>query len=404
MEIEKKYSKAVINYFFELAFFDCAKPKTVRSLSKWEKDIYLFLDGDTVSGDRNKVFNAIAQINRIGLPVKIHLSNTSNKSNLFLHFKSINKASISEDVAGTSTVTSTNGIIETVRIAIVNDPVNRLNFDLKRNAVIIHELMHSMGLPGHSNTYSKAILRTNLETKLTDIDRQVLILLYERSLGPNYTGEEFEKNFSKSLYHINAKEKLTDHLKAQQIDKATLQMIEISGLHQPIDKSMDPKVVKFTYPISVYIKGNIDPDFITSIHEAAQELNRVTKAVDMKYLGKANETSGDGIYFNFHHLPALKNSIEASISTTIYWDLRFQSISKTEIQIRFRDQKKVPLAIANALFQSVCLSTPSDYFKVKFDRFYLKPESQAVLRLYYDPSLSSGLSKTDLQDALEELP
>jgi hypothetical protein len=404
LDIEKRYSKEAINYFFELAFFDNTQPKTIRSLAKWEKDIYLFLGGDTMPGDRSRVINAIAQMNSVGLPVKIRLSDASNKSNLFLHFKPVKKGSISEDTAGTSAVTSVDGVIETVRIDIANDSVTRSNFDLKRKAVILHELMHSMGLPGHSNTYSVAVLRANLTTELTDIDRQVLMLLYERSLSPDYAGAEFEKDFSRSLYHINAKEKLTDHIKAQKINKATLQKIELSGLHQPKDKTMEPKVVKFTNPINVYAKGDVYPGFITSINDAAQELHSATKGIDMKYPGKAKETSDDGIYFNFQHIPALKNAIAVSISTTTYWDLRFQSISKTEIQIRFRDQKDMPLAIANALFQAICRSTPSGYFIVKSERLCLKPEFREVLRLYYDPALSSGLSKTDLEDVFEQLP
>lgn len=401
LEIEKKYSKETINYFFELAFFDNTEPKAIKSLKKWKNDIYLFMDGDTARGDRSRVIHAIAQINSIGLPVQIHLSNTPDSSNLFLNFKPIDKESINQEIAGTSTITFVDGIIETVNVVIVNDSTTMLNSGLKRNAVILHELMHSMGLPGHSYTHSKAVLRANLATRLTDIDRQVLILLYEPSLKYGYPGTEFEKDFSTSLYHINTKERLTQHIKAQKINKATLQMIKESGLHQPKDKSLEPKVVKFTNPINVYAKGDIYPGIITSINKAARELQSTAKHIDIKYLGMANETSGDGIYFNFHYVPALKYSIKASISTTIYWDLRFQSISRAEIQISFRDQKDMPLAIANTLFHSICLSTPSSYFKVQSGRLHLKPEFQAALKLYYDPLLSSDLSKIDLQDVLE---
>jgi hypothetical protein len=90
LKFKQKYSADAINYFFEVAFhienadgqlIENTKSKP-RQIEKWNNDIHFFIQGDTIPGDRKKIFDAIDQLNALKLTVKFIETSQVNKANL----------------------------------------------------------------------------------------------------------------------------------------------------------------------------------------------------------------------------------------------------------------------------------------------------------------------------------
>lgn len=399
-QIKREYSEETLNYLYEVAFHDCEYPKRDKNLWKWGKDIGFYIDGDTLPGDRQRVLNAINQISTLKLPIKIHEKAKRDSANLLFLFTTYKQPG----VFGSTKTDIVNNFIDSVKISISYDPNDSLTFGIRRQATILHEMMHALGLTGHSYKYSNCVLIlnfTNYTTVLTDLDKHVIDLLYDPVFPAGYTCKQFEQDFANVLYHISTGEKVSLLIKEGKIKKESLEYIYKFGLIKSKNPAEEECMVKFTLPVVVRVKGDYSSDFADQIKKTINEINNTTDKLSFIYAQGEALLPDAGVYYTFRKDSSLEYSIESKVQNTTYFDLRFPYIIKSEIQITFKNAQKMQMAIANSLYSSVILqSDTTDFFLFEKDDLHLKPFYKEVLKAYYNPFLTPSITKSELAKIL----
>jgi hypothetical protein len=399
--INDNYSEEAINYLYEVAFHDSEFPKKDKNLWKWEKDISFFIDGDTLPGDKQSILSAINEINALNLPITINEKACRDSADFFFLFTSGKP----RDELGSTKINIINNYIDSVKIEIFYDPHDSLTFGIRRRATILHEMMHALGLPGHSNNYSNGVLIlgfTNYTCKLTDLDKQVINLLYESALPAGYACKQFEYDFADVLYHIANVEKVSSLIKKGILKKKSLEYIYKYGLTKSKNQAQEECIVKFSLPVVVRVKGDYTSEITDQIKKAINEINKATNKLSLVYAQGETLLPDAGVYFAFKRDSSMEYSVQSQIQNTSYFNLRFPYLIKSEIQIDFKNVQKMQMVIANSLYHSVCLqSDTSNCYLFEKDNLHLMPVYSEILKDYYNPFLTSGLTKNDLENILD---
>ncbi|NRF39440.1 DUF2927 domain-containing protein [Pedobacter foliorum] len=398
-KISSKYSTDEINYFFELAFFDSEHPKTIQKLQKWESDISIAVTGDTIPGDQHRISAAIRQFQDLKLPIKMRLTNDTSGANVILNFTGHRNQKDKEQLGVTTTI-AIDYAIKKAHIEILSDSTLTTSMnDGTRRSVILHELMHCLGLHGHSNRFSNGTLSTNCNTELKPIDQSVIKLLYETEIPCGYEGKDFEEDYADILVHVNAKPKLRVHVKRHGLQKVYSEILRF-GLYD--QKAAKPReLVKFSFPARVIIDAK--HNFNSSIDDAITNLNKASKKIKLAKVDSATCRPGEGIFISIVFKPDLPQRVKTHISNTIYHDLKYELIGTSKIVLTYSDESLVPLALSNALFNVICLNSYPNPFKEINGRILLTPEAIEIAQAYYDPILPTGITDQELQEAISGL-
>lgn len=403
--IKRLYTPESINYFYELTFFrENLFPKKKTSLSKWRDDIYFFIEGDTLPGDKYNILNAVNQINSLELPIKIHEVLSRDSANLFFVFTP-GKFKDSPALGRVDTEIS-DDYAKSAKIEIHNESDSSLNIGLTRRMTVLHEMMHALGLHGHSYTYPNSLLVqsfTSYTTELPEIDKQVIKLLYEPYFKAGYTSKRFDEDFASVLYHVSTPDKFFSYVKKEHVKKALLDTIFKYGLVK--HKNDEECVAKFSSEVFVRVSGDYSEDFIDQIQKTIGEINNATEMLRLVYVKKDTLLPDVGIYYTFKKDSLMKYSIESTVKTKSYWDLLLPRGIQARIQIVYKNKHKMQMAIANSLFRAVCMKTQeSDFFTICNGEIHLKPIYKEILKVYYSASLYPGFTKSELAKIINKLP
>lgn len=404
--IKIKYSKKEINYFYETAFHtDDGKSNPV---SKWERDILLFVEGDTLPGDRAAVLDAIAQLNNLHLPVKIGITNRKELANTIVNFGSRKKFHLEKTAHGIGEATISENAIEFAKIIIVTEPEESVPGN-SRKSTILEEITQGLGLMGDSYAYPLSIFyeMPNQVTQLARIDKRVLQLLYDPAIPIGLKKEEFEEIFADQLYHINAEEKLLKYVKEQSVSKHSLQEILEYGVTSTIDGI--PKIVKFHQPVYVIMKGDTTSEHKELVQAAIKELNEASDGVSVILDSADTSFHYGGVFFTFSKKSQQEYSLGVAMSFSANKKLLFDRLYRANIHISYKDtvdlKQKMSLAIANSMYRSVALVHQDSlgFFNYERGKLELKPKYQEVLKLYYSPSLAENMTMEELERVVEQL-
>jgi hypothetical protein len=398
--INDNYPEEVINYLYEVAFHDNEYPKKDKNLWKWEKDISFFIDGDTLPGDKQSILSAVNEISALNLPITINEKASRDSANFLFLFTSAKP----RNELGNTRINIVNNCIDSIKIEIFYDPHDSLTFGIRRRATILHEMVHALGLPGHSNNYSKGVLTlgfTNYTIRLTDLDKQVINLLYESALPAGYACKQFESDFADVLYHIANVEKVSSLTRKGIIKIESLEYIYKYGLTKSKNQARGECIVRFSSPVAVRVKGDYNSDFTDQIKNTIKEINKTTNKLSLIYAEGEDLLPDAGVYFTFKRDSSMEYSVESRIQNTSYFNLRFPYLIKSEIQIDFKNAQKMQMVIANSLYHSVCLqSDTSNCYLFEKDNLHLMPVYSEILKDYYNPFLTAGLTKNELENIL----
>lgn len=399
-QIKKEYTVETLNYLYEVAFHDNEFPKKDKNLLKWEKDISFYIDGDTLPGDKHSILSAINEISALNLPITINEKASRDSANFLFLFTSAKP----RNELGNTRINIVNNCIDSIKIEIFYDPHDSLTFRIRRRATILHEMVHALGLPGHSNNYSKGVLTlgfTNYTIKLTDLDKQVINLLYEPDLKAGYTCKQFESDFANDLYHIAKIEKVTSLIKKDILKKESLEYIYKYGLTKSKNQAEGECIVKFSLPVVVRVKGDYTSEITDQIEKAINEINKATNKLSLVYAHGETLLPDAGVYFAFKRDSSMEYSVRSQIQNTSLFNLRFPYLIKSEILIDFKNVQKMQMVIANSLYHSVCLlSDTSNCFIFEKDNLRLMPVYSEILKDYYNPYLAAGFTKNELEKIL----
>ena len=358
--LKEKYSDETINYFYEVAFHAEAESNKTHPVRKWNKDIQLFIEGDTLPGDVAKINKTISQLNDLHLPIKIYTTNNKRTANMLVCFGTRESLHMAEFVGGEGIIESEKWI-ERAEVHIQTEPSKSVN-DRWRENVITEEITQCLGITGDSYFYPLSVFyeRPNTVTQLANIDKQVLQLLYDPAMPVGYSCEQFEKDFSEQLHHVNSEEKLLQYLQEQAVSKQTLECIIQDGLITG-DEFDQARIVKFNQPIAVTVQGDTTAVYVSLLRQTIQQLNQTSSQLQL-YLAEDSLPYDGGLHYHFIKKEMLSNpanSIETKVVTNSTQQLLFHRRFSTDVYISYKDvtslSEKMPLAIANALYQTICL-------------------------------------------------
>jgi hypothetical protein len=404
--LKQKYSAQVLNYFYEVALHSEIDTNRLLNIQKWENDIYLFVQGDTLKGDHALVHNVINELNSLKLPFSIYETSHADKANVILTFVSRKKNEHTR-VTGSGIYYSTMGTIHRAMIKISYDP-SRVTSMIGRTDTIYEEITQGLGLPGDSYAYPESMFYQgfNYTQQLTELDKQLLQLLYEPAIVANYSLAQFEKDFDEILYNINGKQKFINFLNVLNPSEESLQNIFKHGLSKD-PRNGKEKISKYHYPTHIVVKGDYTQEFINVLNKTISEINTISENLKLILINEDSLLHMGGVHFNFVKNPQMNQD-------SAFWEAKhlvgsiIPRNSKNEVTFKYRDHDKlmenIRKAIPNLIYKSVCLTNANEtnFYDYNNTEFQLKPLYRETLRVYYDNSLPAGFTKEELEGVIRE--
>jgi hypothetical protein len=175
------------SYFNEVAYgSDEMKDSKTNKITKWDKDIKMYLDGYYTNQDLINVKSLISELNTLIGNIKITIVKNKSEANsivFFGDFNTFNSKYLYNQLQyvncnGYCLIYSYSGsiIIDNVKIFIRNDVSS-----LDKKHAIIEEITQSLGLANDSWTYEDSMFYEGYTTtqQLSKIDKEVIKMLYK---------------------------------------------------------------------------------------------------------------------------------------------------------------------------------------------------------------------------------
>jgi hypothetical protein len=175
------------SYFNEVAYgSDQMKDSKTNKITKWDKEIKMYLDGYYTNQDLMNVKSLISELNTLIGNIKITIVKNKSEANsivFFGDFNTFNSKYLYNQLQyvncnGYCLIYSYSGsiIIDNVKIFIRNDVSS-----LDKKHAIIEEITQSLGLANDSWTYEDSMFYEGYTTtqQLSKIDKEVIKMLYK---------------------------------------------------------------------------------------------------------------------------------------------------------------------------------------------------------------------------------
>lgn len=405
-EIKESFSPETINYFYETAFRMNTNDKR-STVQKWKNDVAVSLEGNLLKNDSADVAAALRELNQIGLPVKIALTDNPLIANIRIFFG--NKIYVQEKLGVDQMSEKHNPIIvnwrEDIRhvsIGVVDTIVNSQlsdNVDVAtiRRSNIIKDLTKSLGIFGDSwNVYhSRFYVGDNATATLSDIDKNVLHLLYHSSIPDNLDRADFETYFGDILYAVDSELKLMYYVQENKIPISRLEFIRD---HCFIDSTLK----RFPKEVFLNFQGE-EEENLTFWKNAIANLNNIT-GQNLKLAIGSHPLSS--------HVPSIdilyNNSdikeIDIKTNMTFYPKL-FTGRMKGEIRFPEKSDPHLKNKLNNKAFNSLYCLLAFNNGKLEVGdvndqgNIRWKPEFREILSLIYNPIIPQGFTLQQM-DAL----
>ena len=401
--IKQKYSVEAINYFYETAFHRDFVGFN-ENLIKWnQQDIKLFMEGELWEQDSVFVESALKQINELELPPKLRLTKDKSQANQILYFG--NYDYLAEKIiwqhsdkglfvgGGTSNMSNKYKKDGVTVVANAAGRYTRHKTDSLqiRQSVILEEIVQSLGIIGDAWSYSNSIFYEGYGDVLflSEIDKEVLNLLYEKCIPPFYSRSYFEDDFQDVLYNINASEKIVGYVLEQDIPFEYLQYIKDNSFRDSI-------LIKFPRDVFVSLSGDItdsDTDFVKNlIHTLSSE------HLQLQYTpaGSKRKYSAAMIKISYKKKTGTTDSIDSEM--LIEWHtMMFPYRVDGELSM-VSDEFDRDRTINNAFLKVLGFDRQGNAVLSIADEDSLQQE---IVSLLYQPIFYSGMHEKQLDEAME---
>ncbi len=412
-ELKQKYSDRAINYFYETAFSqDYVGPKEVST--KWENDIWISLQGELWANDSLYVAKAMEQLNALNLPIRLRLTDDTILANLPVYFGDYSyleeKLNLKKYVPflGIGFINEGSSEIRSAKIGIANNASSYVRLDSSDSAIlrqkyILEEITQSLGITADSWEYHNSVFfeGKNRTSKLSELDKQVVKLLYEPGIPNRYSRKQFEKDFQDILYHKNTKEKLIRYVKENNVPLRYLEYIRDNGFN-------DGLLFKFPRRVFVKIKGHCQQQDIEFCKKAVNELNTVSDLLQF-------EMSPDDVW---HQAPCI--TIEYKDSTLLAspiaerflepGGIRFTRRVRGTIRLSYNKsglpmQKEKNKLLLISLYKLLGLDHARDEIAEIDDdgELVFKPDYKEILSFLYSPIFPAEFSSKEMESVINAL-
>lgn len=403
--VTNKYTKEEINLFYQACFNEVYD--TTLRLSKWDKNLSFYLDGDTLKGDKVLVSNIVSYINSIdGLPIKLSESKDKKNCNLYIKSGSEQDLGLERPNRGMTSLFDfdLNGSIDSAKIIISNKVKNKNN----RKLLYFHELFHALGLVSHVTTDAENILFavSNKSQKISNKDTRMLQLLYDTTWPNQYPNDKFEKDFADLLYHVNAESKFRDYVKTNELDISMLEFILKYCLMRP-DSTQEAKIIKYPNNIALSYKGKLPYGIRDTVETIINEINLVTSNFQIN-LTNDSCSFHNGILISFiqdNTVP--QNNLKATLHSALSKQSKPRALITSDIKINYNKKyKKFRQTLSSIIYSSVTMRNKLyniKPFDVSDNKIQLKPRYKKLLKVLYDPIFPHNLKASEIQTVINEL-
>lgn len=412
-DLKEKYSVEAINYFYETVFYvdNVGRHDFGR---KWNQDLYFYVNGDFSKNDLDNVSSAISCLDSLALPINFHTASDSSSANVSVYYGNYSyleermglKNRKYEPFVGIAYTPGGNSAIEWTKVGFANDArkykrICKQDSAKLRYRVVLEEFTQMLGVSGDSFHYPNSIFFEGggVRINFSDIDKEVIKLLYEPSIPVRYSRLQFEKDFGDVLYHVNAPQKIADYVFANNIPLHFLDYVRRYSFH-------DSLFVKWPSEIYISLNDNYSKEDSLYFNKAVDAFNSVSKQLRL-IVGKKSPELYPSI--NIHYRSGTKLEGIFSDSETVVGVMMFPRRVKSDIRstVKKTDVKKLNMNIFSSLYFSLGFDNNNSYDDVlaidSLDNIVIKPDYKQMLALIYEPVFYSGLTLKEFDAALEIL-
>ena len=204
-----KYSQEAVNYFFEIGlcpeFGRCFEP----IVKKWTSDVRIKLYGNYTNADERELENIIYELSKL---TGLSIQKVTSDANINIYFVAQSKfkkyiPQYNEDNPqdGLFAVTPSDNNIYYKATICIEDDLDQL----RKLHLLREELTQSFGLPNDSESYLNSVFQQDPQykpTEYSDLDKEVIRLLYDRKIKPGMRKEEVEGALINSAQHVASNE------------------------------------------------------------------------------------------------------------------------------------------------------------------------------------------------------
>lgn len=411
-KLENKYSARAINYFSETVFSQ-DYVGAVDALSKWNKDIFIYLDGKLWPEDSLFVKNALVQINDLKLPIKLNLTNDTSIANVFMYFGDYDyleqKLGIKNytKFLGIGVIPKANAFIGSARIGIANNATSYSNIDKDdckrmRQSIILEEITQVLGISGDSWMEYNSIFFEGKESSmfLSNLDKEVIKLLYEPCIPTKYGRTQFENEFKEVLYQKDASKKISNYLRQNNIPLRNLEYLR---------KCNAQFGSIYKYPNQVFIK--LEGDY------QKQDLEFCKRAIDL--FNNVSDQLSLSLAPNdiWHEVPCIKLQYNDTIQqkkvtaerAIEIGGMRYNRRIRGSIKINYmnsghlKDQEMKNIFVLRAMYKILGIDSNNDDITSIDSKgnITIKPFYKDVLSLLYNPVIPDGFSLVELENIIK---
>ena len=380
--VKNEYPTEVINYFYETVFYEDGNKRLTSHLRKWKEDLYIIVQEDILDGDLNIVDSVIHQLNQLHLPVTIQRTTDIDKANVHIYTGSKEKLGVifnlAEGTNGIAAITDKNGVIDHVKIGIINTPET----SPYRASIFLEEITQALGISGDSYAYPYSIFYEGKKpiTQLAPIDKQILTMLYDKRIPHYYTRKTFERDFSEVLHTQLSTQKLKQYIEENKIPKTTLQAIQ---------KSCFINNVFYKYPKNsiVSLTGNYTAEDVTFCQQAIQALNRVSDNLNLQITDTPEQHPYTGVTVRYEKKQDMSLSVSSTMNTTTGMAMLPKRI-KSDIIITYKDTSNIQQKKNKVLFENIYKALGPLYINEKKDSLFTRDNNTVSLHNFHKGILS----------------
>ncbi|MDB5249873.1 MAG: type 3 domain protein [Segetibacter sp.] len=411
-KLKKSYSKEVINFFYETAFFqEYAGPKD--RLSKWKDAIWISLEGDLWQNDSVFVNNTINQLNQLKLPVQLHLAGSSQKGNVLLYFGNFKYlqekigTKDSETFLGTGFIPDHASSIKQCKIGIANNAKSYINLNNSdknriRESIILEEITQALGITGDSWSHYNSIFFEGKEsrTTLSKIDSELICFLYEKHIPINYSKGEFEKDFSDVLYSENSVKKILEHVSKNKVPHEHLKVIMENSFR-------DSMLLKFANHVFLKLKGSYQEKDLKICQKLANKINTISTNLKIEMVSDSIWYEVPSITIELERDSLQKSSVLAERFLTP-GGMMFSRRVKGAIRLKYKNkevlQKEGYLLLVLSVLKILGLDNVKETFaSISNDDIVIQNKYIEVLSLLYNPIIPNSFPQKDMKEVIKEL-
>jgi hypothetical protein len=409
--LKRKYDAKVLNYFYETVFHEDFSEEKVNNIAKWIEDPNVVVMGEASGTDIGYVKEAISDINDLNLPLKCKLGSKDDTCTIeiffgnvkaiesYLEITAVSKLGIdTSSHFGLARFTSYDGVIAGARIGIYFSALDTTQS--ARRKVVLEEIVQALGVTGDSYTYPSSLFfqNHNLSKDFTDLDKQVLSLLYEPSILPNYARKSFEMDFSDELYAINSSEKLK--LRLNKYPKGVRSGTDVE------DCFLGDILLKHPKEVNVFLYGAFTRDDSATVADAILALNRISPNLNIALTLPGPFEPDHGIIINLTESRKQEQPITLANQVIVGKSCMFARIIKNRVRLSVNSSERSkalrPKSLVDALYFSLIqLKQNADRSKalcqiseqgICFDKYY-----SDLLSLIYSNEFVDGFKLKDFR-------